>query len=87
VFVRFTTSTTVPENAPPNVDVTLEDLSTVHALYKETLDLPAIAAGAMGCPLASGVVYHLTFSGGCGAERCAPPRSSARTSRQTAAKR
>jgi hypothetical protein len=70
--VHFTTSTTIPRNAAPAVDVTITDEATAQALFKETLTLPEVTPGPRSCPMASGVVYRLEFYGNC-PEKCATP--------------
>jgi hypothetical protein len=57
----FTTSTTIPTNPAPSVDVTVSDPTTVQALFQETNALPVLPAGQYNCPADFGVTYHLTF--------------------------
>ena len=62
--VHFTTSTGIPSNPPPNVDVTVTDVSKVRALFEATITLPAQPQGTFNCPADFAVGYQLSFTSG-----------------------
>jgi hypothetical protein len=60
----FTTSTSIPQNPAPPVNVTVTDAAAVQALFDATLALSPVVPGDYNCPFAAGVDYHLTFTSG-----------------------
>jgi hypothetical protein len=61
--LTFSTSTGIPQNAPPDVAKTITG-SAAQTLYQATLALPAAPTGAESCPADWGVAYHMQFSVG-----------------------
>ena len=62
--LHFTTSTSLPSNPPPAVDVTVADAATARAAYERTLALPEFPPGTYNCPFDFGVRYRLDFMSG-----------------------
>jgi hypothetical protein len=58
--LEFSTSTTIPDNRPPDVRVTVY-ADTARAIYAETLALSPLPEGVYNCPVDFGVVYELAF--------------------------
>ncbi|HEY1553190.1 MAG TPA: hypothetical protein VGF94_00075 [Kofleriaceae bacterium] len=63
--LHFTTASSIAQNAPPAVDVTVTG-DAARDVYAATLALPALAPGAYNCPADFGITYYLDFSGGGG---------------------
>jgi len=62
--LEFTTSTDIPSNPPPALDITVRDAAKAQAVYEATLDLPPPPSGIHHCPLDEGIHFHLTFRSG-----------------------
>jgi hypothetical protein len=86
--LRFTTSTMIPQNPPPNLDVTVTDLRAVRSAYRATTSLAHFAGGITHCPPDFGVHYQLKFysddslvldadvdAGGCSSVQLQPENS------------
>src|ERR1700733_7754814 len=54
-------TTSIAQNAPPPVNVTVTDATTAQAIYDSTLTLPKFPEGGFSCPADYGVTYQLTF--------------------------
>jgi hypothetical protein len=62
--LRFTTSTTIPQNPPPKLDVTVTELGAVRSAYQATTSLAHFAGGVQRCDVDWGVQYQVTFYSG-----------------------
>ncbi len=65
-LLRFSTSSTIPSNLPPPVQITVTDATKAQDAYQATLALLVAqrtpAPGSHSCPVDWGVTYQLTFS-------------------------
>jgi hypothetical protein len=64
--LHFSTSTTIPDNPPPAVEVTLTDAAKARDVYAATLALPYFPPQGSSCPIDYGVRYTVDFSGAAG---------------------
>ncbi|HJX62749.1 MAG TPA: hypothetical protein VJ860_02220 [Polyangia bacterium] len=65
-LLSFSTSSTIPSNLPPPVQITVTDATKAQDAYRATLALPVAPTGVQpgyhSCPGDWGVTYRLTFS-------------------------
>lgn len=62
--LHFTSSTEIPSNPPPTVDVTLTNATAAENIYTATLALPDFPPGEYNCPNDDGVRYEIAFLSG-----------------------
>jgi hypothetical protein len=65
-LLSFSTSSSIPSNLPPPVQITVTDATKAQDAYRATLALPVAPTGVQpgyhSCPVDWGVSYQLTFS-------------------------